>query len=122
MQEKLKELTENVGDVVPKLTNEITPEGFNMLDLFIVPERWAEKVLSVKSDRLAGLASHHFPVTAVFALEVEARSASARRGSKRDWGKINDRCLRRELTFEFVSAATQLPARSTVASVADTQS
>ena len=38
----------------------ITPSGFSVLDLALVPVDWLDGIRSITSNRFAALASHHF--------------------------------------------------------------
>lgn len=43
----------------------ISERGFSMLDILLVSATFKDQILDVFSDRRVGLASHHFPVTAI---------------------------------------------------------
>jgi len=51
----------------------ISEAGFSTLDFALVPQNTIGQVLSLSSDRLATIASHHFPVTAVLGVATDKK-------------------------------------------------
>ena len=49
----------------------ISENGFNMLDLVLVPQDSLHMVAQVQSDRLVPVASHHFPVVASLNISLD---------------------------------------------------
>ena len=49
----------------------MSPSNFAQLDLFLIPDAWLHRLVSVKSIREAGLASHHFLVNISMDVTVE---------------------------------------------------
>jgi hypothetical protein len=59
----------------------ITPLSFSMLDLLLMPARHTDRLVDIQSDRLAVLATQHFPVVATITSKVEDTRRSERRKS-----------------------------------------
>ena len=60
----------------------IREETFAVLDLLLAPAPTHAQVLSMWSDRLAALASHHFPIIATLAFEISRPNGSSRKPQK----------------------------------------
>ena len=85
----------------------ITEEGFNVLDLFVMPLRYLHAVCSLKSDRSVGLASHHFPVVANLKLQVP--KVATRSVSRRlDWSALQQPTVRRQFVAELTESLKPL--------------
>ena len=65
----------------------ISVEGFAVLDLCLVPSHLVSSILQTYSDRLASLASHHFPVISIIRVNVHKREVVHKREAL-DWTQL----------------------------------
>ena len=72
----------------------VTPTGFSMLDLVLVPQQWRQIVSEVASDRFAVLASHHFVVWSKLAIRLEG--PAPRKPPALDWAALRSVDVRQE--------------------------
>ena len=73
----------------------ITCNSFAMLDFLLVSRGDVNDISYVSSDRLATLASSHFPVTAKIQMEFSRRSPTHCTTSRRDWATLQNPETRR---------------------------
>ena len=71
----------------------ISEVNFSMLDLILVQGVEADKVSNVQSDRMATLASRHFPVTASVDMQIDQRLGAAGT-SEQDWKALQRNAFR----------------------------
>ena len=90
----------------------ISDKGFNVMDLLLVPVWGLHKVRSICSDRLAAIASHHFPVVATLDAILERRPARIRTAGKKEWASLKESRIRQafvEQVSEKMTSSTLPP-------------
>ena len=87
----------------------ISPTGFSVLDLALVPVEWLGNMRSIASNRFAALASHHFLVHTVLDINL-VRPAPLPRQPRLDWSALQRSPLIRKAFVNDISH--KLPALS----------
>ena len=75
----------------------VCPGSFSVLEVLLAPHPSLNNVETICSDRLATLASSHFPVTAVLRTDVELDGANNRPSHRRDWSSLQIPLVRQTL-------------------------
>ena len=65
----------------------VCPDSFSVLDVLSAPQPSLNNVEAICSDRLATLASSHFPVAAVLCTDVELDGTNNRPSQRKDWSR-----------------------------------
>ena len=81
----------------------ICANKFTMLDLLLTSQRDLNAVRSVFSDRLAPLASSHFPVTAILHVDVAFHNHVRKKTLHVDWSALQEPILRRTFSDHISS-------------------
>ena len=85
----------------------ITVEGFNVLDLLLVPQTMTASIQSFCSDRLVSFASHHFPVNACIDMTIHGTSSQSIVGTTRpNWVALEDPKVKTEFLHSASSVLT----------------
>ena len=87
----------------------ISPNSFTMLDLLLIPQDNLTDAQGVYSDRLATLASGHFPVTALLHVEVLQRQPIRTQVIRRDWTVLQNPDLRRAISQSISTNMSDVP-------------
>ena len=82
-------------------------DRFNVLDRLLIPSHDARRLISPTSDRHAAIASHHFPVTSVLNVQLQAESAKGKKPPKKNWAALQDSQTRSQLVSDFKGALKQ---------------
>ena len=86
-------------EIWAKPTDDISPTNFAMLDLLLLPERCADRLLRIRSDHSACIASHHFPITAIVETSIAHQPPQTRR-YKPDWSALQSLQTRHTFSAE----------------------
>ena len=81
----------------------ISPQGFSMLDLLLMPEGATDRLTSIFSDRAVTLASHHFPVVATIACREEESNFRSHKRKVLDWSSLRNQQYRSGFVREVQS-------------------
>jgi len=79
----------------------ITPQGFSVLDLALVPVEWLEKVRSITSNRFAALASHHFLMRSVLDIKL-VKPLALPKQPRLDWSALGQSSIRTAFVNDVV--------------------
>ena len=82
----------------------IAANGYNALDLLLVPADLERDLMDIRSDTNTTLASHHFPVVANF-MAGDTTEQQAQRRKRKDWSKLRSPSTRRSLPLEVSCVA-----------------
>ena len=83
---------------VARAMDPIVENKFTVLDLLLTEE--LERVLDIRSDRLAALASHHFPIIATVEVALEANGRPNRKVPL-DWAALKVPQVRKNMIRDF---------------------
>ena len=81
----------------------VTAGSFSVLDILLAPREYLHHVKRICSDRLATLASSHFPVTAVLQASLTPAGPNGKTSQRRDWSALLTPSIRRKFSADVTA-------------------